>query len=178
MVIEFMLGGVAACGAGFFTNPLEVVKTRMQLQGELKAKGHYRVCYRNVFHAFYAIGKYDGILALQKGLVPALYYQFFMNGLRLGAYQCFVNVKFTQDANGNASLPRCVFAGAIAGCVGAFFGSPIYMVREQTNKLRQQPVDIVRKGWAMDVYFSLLFFYEKKSVSLFWWGRAQLGPPQ
>lgn len=34
--IEFLLGGLATCGAGFFTNPLEVVKTRMQLQGELK----------------------------------------------------------------------------------------------------------------------------------------------
>jgi len=27
-----MLGGLAACGACFFTNPLDVVKTRMQLQ--------------------------------------------------------------------------------------------------------------------------------------------------
>ena len=30
--MEFALGGLAACGACFFTNPLDVVKTRMQLQ--------------------------------------------------------------------------------------------------------------------------------------------------
>ena len=38
--VEFLLGGLATCGAGLFTNPLEVVKTRMQLQGELKV-GRY-----------------------------------------------------------------------------------------------------------------------------------------
>lgn len=41
--VEFLLGGLATCGASFFTNPLEVVKTRMQLQGELRAHGEYAV---------------------------------------------------------------------------------------------------------------------------------------
>ena len=131
-VKEFLLllGGTSACGAGFFTNPLEVVKTRMQLQGELKARGQYTVHYRNVFHAFYAIGKYDGMLALQKGLVPALWYQFFMNGARLGTYQCMINMGLTKNEDGSVSFGRSVFAGALSGCVGAVFGSPIYMVRK------------------------------------------------
>ncbi len=126
--MEFLLGGVAACGAGFFTNPLEVVKTRMQLQGELKARGMYPVYYKNVFHAFYAVAKFDGVLALQKGLVPALWYQFFMNGFRLGAYQGMVNLGLTKDSAGNHSFPKSVVAGALAGCFGATVGSPIYMV--------------------------------------------------
>lgn len=41
--VEFLLGGVASCGACLFTNPLEVVKTRMQLQGELRTHGEYAV---------------------------------------------------------------------------------------------------------------------------------------
>lgn len=44
--MEFLIGGLAACGAGFFTNPLEVVKTRMQLQGELQARGQHAIYYR------------------------------------------------------------------------------------------------------------------------------------
>ena len=64
---EYALGALAACGAGFFSNPIEVVKTRLQLQGELKARGHYQRHYRNPFQAFYAIAKKDGILGLQKG---------------------------------------------------------------------------------------------------------------
>lgn len=84
--MEFAIGGLAAVCAGFFTNPLEVIKIRMQLQGELKARGQHAVHYKNVFHAGYTIAKHDGILALQAGLVPALWFQLFLNGIRLGKF--------------------------------------------------------------------------------------------
>ena len=35
----FSIGAMAACGAVTFTNPFEVIKTRMQLQGELQKTG-------------------------------------------------------------------------------------------------------------------------------------------
>ena len=41
---ECCLAAAAAASACLFTNPLEVVKTRMQLQGELKARGEYARC--------------------------------------------------------------------------------------------------------------------------------------
>lgn len=84
--MEFAIGGAAAMGAGFFTNPLEVLKTRMQFQGELQARGQHAVHYKNVLQAGYIISKNDGILALQKGLVPALWVQLFLNGSRLGKF--------------------------------------------------------------------------------------------
>lgn len=82
--MEYSLGGLAAVGAGFFTNPLEVIKIRMQLQGELTSRGGYVVQYKNFVHAGYVIAKHDGALALQAGLVPALWFQMFLNGIRLG----------------------------------------------------------------------------------------------
>ncbi len=82
-----MLGGVGAACAGLFTNPLEVIKTRIQLQGELQARGQYTVHYRNVFHSFYAVARAESLVSLQKGLVPALWYQLLMNGCRFGLYQ-------------------------------------------------------------------------------------------
>ena len=51
-----------------------------------QARGSYAVHYRNVFHAFYMVGKNDGLLALQKGLVPGLGFQLVMNGIRLGKH--------------------------------------------------------------------------------------------
>ncbi|CAG0884672.1 unnamed protein product [Cyprideis torosa] len=72
---EFVLGGIAAAGACLFTNPIDVMKTRIQLQGELTRgqKKHYR----NMFHGFYVLVKEEGFLAMQKGLVPAMWYQFY-----------------------------------------------------------------------------------------------------
>ena len=126
--MEHLIGGAAACCAGFFTNPLEVAKTRQQLQGELRARGHYTIHYRNVVHAFYTIGKVEGLFALQKGLGPALWYQFFMNGCRLGTYQCLQNFGMTLNKDGTTSVPRNVCAGAVSGTVGALVGSPFYLV--------------------------------------------------
>lgn len=127
-ISEYFLGGLGACGACLFTNPLEVVKTRMQLQGELQSRGSYSRHYRNVFHAFYTIGRVDGLTALQKGLVPGLWYQLFMNGVRLGTYQTLINFGVTKTSKGEVSLPKSVAAGAFAGCVGAAVGSPFYLV--------------------------------------------------
>ncbi|XP_023586777.1 solute carrier family 25 member 35 isoform X2 [Trichechus manatus latirostris] len=125
--MDFLLSGLAACGACVFTNPLEVVKTRMQLQGELQAPGSYQRHYRNVFHAFITIGKVDGLAALQKGLAPALIYQFLMNGIRLGTYGLAESRGYLHTAEGTHSPARSAAAGALAGVLGAYLGSPIYM---------------------------------------------------
>lgn len=82
--MDFVIGGLAAACAGFFTNPLEVIKIRMQLQGELQKKHKHVVHYRNILHAAHQIIKHDGVLSLQKGIVPALWVQLIMNGSRLG----------------------------------------------------------------------------------------------
>lgn len=125
--MDFVLSGAAACGACLLTNPLEVVKTRMQLQGELQSRGTYQVYYRNVFHAFYTIGKVDGLSGLQKGLVPGLVYQFFMNGVRLGSFS-IIEASGYMHTDGRVSAPKTIVAGAVAGVVGAVMGSPVYLV--------------------------------------------------
>lgn len=60
----------------------KVVKTRLQLQGELAKSGTYTKSYRGVFHAIIQIGRHDGVQGLQKGLVPAFGFQFVLNALR------------------------------------------------------------------------------------------------
>uniref|UniRef100_A0A8C5AHT4 Solute carrier family 25 member 35 n=1 Tax=Gadus morhua TaxID=8049 RepID=A0A8C5AHT4_GADMO len=126
--MDFLLSGGAACGACVFTNPLEVVKTRMQLQGELRSRGSYQVHYRNVFHAFYTIGKVEGLAGLQRGLAPGLVYQFVMNGIRLGSYSLIESSGYIYT-DGRVSTFKTTLAGAAAGVAGGVTGSPLYLVK-------------------------------------------------
>lgn len=168
--IEFLLGGLATCGAGFFTNPLEVVKTRMQLQGELKAHGQYSVHYRNALHAFYTIARKDGITSLQRGLVPALFYQFTMNGIRLGTFQVLVNIGFTKNKKGEVSIPRSIVAGAFAGCVGAAVGSPFYMVKTHLQAQANETIAVGHQHPHKSMSHGLYAIYSKHGITGLWKG--------
>ncbi|XP_014348912.1 solute carrier family 25 member 34 isoform X2 [Latimeria chalumnae] len=120
-LVDFTLGATACCLACVFTNPLEVVKTRLQLQGELRARGSYTRHYRGVLQAMVAVTQADGIRGLQKGLSAGLLYQGLMNGVRFGFYSY-------TETTGLMELPGGrVAAGALAGVLGAIVGSPAYL---------------------------------------------------
>uniref|UniRef100_A0A8C6YJT5 Solute carrier family 25 member 34 n=1 Tax=Naja naja TaxID=35670 RepID=A0A8C6YJT5_NAJNA len=120
--VDFVLGAAACCMACVFTNPLEVVKTRLQLQGELRARGSYPRHYRGVLQAMVAVRRADGLRGLQKGLAAGLLYQGLMNGVRFGFYSHAEDIGLTQQPGGTLA------AGAVAGALGAFVASPAYLV--------------------------------------------------
>lgn len=120
--LDFALGALACCAACVFTNPLEVVKTRLQLQGELRARGSYQRHYRGVLQALWVVGRTDGLRGLQKGLSVGLIYQGVMNGVRLGSYSYCEALGITSLHGGS------LLSGAGAGALGAFIASPAYLV--------------------------------------------------
>ncbi|KAL6947219.1 Mitochondrial oxaloacetate carrier protein [Hanseniaspora vineae] len=129
---SFIAGGLAACIAVTVTNPIELVKTRMQLQGELSATNQ-RI-YTNPFQALSVIYKNEGIRGLQKGLSCAYIYQIGLNGCRLGFYEpvrsTLNGVFFSgQDVHKVQSVPVNVVSGALSGIIGAIIGSPLYLVK-------------------------------------------------
>ena len=87
----FVLGGMAACCAvrycyccptylgltrNYFvqvtvSNPAEVAKTRLQLQGELVKSGGVKV-YQNTLDVLIKTSRNEGIRGIQKGLGPAV----------------------------------------------------------------------------------------------------------
>jgi len=69
----FTCGALAACLAVTLSNPAEVAKTRLQLQGEL-AKGGEKV-YKNAIDVFAKTWRNEGIRGMQRGLGLAYAYQ-------------------------------------------------------------------------------------------------------
>ncbi|RCH80902.1 Mitochondrial oxaloacetate carrier protein [Rhizopus azygosporus] len=142
-MVGFIIGGLAACGAVTFTNPWEVVKTRLQLQGELVRAGALTESarpYHNSFQALKVVLEHEGIRGAQRGLSVAYIYQICLNGSRLGLYEpVFSTVKKSLDLTSNGSiLAASVFSGAFAGVVGAVLGSPLYLIK--TRRQSYSPV--------------------------------------
>lgn len=123
---------MAACIAVTFTNPIELVKIRMQLQGELAAVG--QKVYRNPIQGMGVIFRNEGIRGLQKGLVAAYIYQIGLNGSRLGFYEPIRNALNStfypnEESHKIQKVSINVAAGASSGIIGAVIGSPLFLVK-------------------------------------------------
>ncbi|VDC05809.1 unnamed protein product [Peniophora sp. CBMAI 1063] len=126
----FVLGGIAACIAVTFSNPAEVAKTRLQLQGEL-AKGGGKKVYNNVLDVFVKTWRNEGLRGMQRGLPPAYAYQMLLNGSRLGFYDPLrkaLNSLFGLDASVQNPFTS-VAAGAGSGAIGASLGNPLFLIK-------------------------------------------------
>eukprot|EP00438_Fugacium_kawagutii_P026765 Skav216455 [mRNA] locus=scaffold50:716300:717188:- [translate_table: standard] len=117
---EFLLAGASACGAITLTNPVDVVKTRLQLQGELRSTTS---AYTGIGQAMLRIVRQEGLMGLQRGLVAAYLLQFSNVGCRFGFYgslKQFFGMK--QGGHSTSQWLSSMLLGAVSGSVaGAAF---------------------------------------------------------
>nr|XP_033778625.1 solute carrier family 25 member 34 [Geotrypetes seraphini] len=162
--VDLVLGASACCLACVFTNPLEVVKTRLQLQGELRAPGSYPRHYRGVLQAALAVGRADGLRGLQKGLPAGLLYQGLMNGVRFFLYSHAEDAGLTERPGGT------VAAGALAGALGAFVASPAYLVKTQLQSQASAAIAVGHQHNHQSVSGAFETIYRKEGLLGLWRG--------
>lgn len=128
---NFLLGGVATTTAVIFTNPMDVLKSRFQVQGELAQATKENTPYKSLTDAFLKISRNEGfgLNGLQKGLFPAMAYQFVMNGMRLGSYSVLNSMVTNEQDHQIVKFGKKLFCGATAGVIGASVGSPLFMIK-------------------------------------------------
>ncbi|XP_033153160.1 solute carrier family 25 member 35 [Drosophila mauritiana] len=178
---DFVLGGLASVGATFFTNPIEVIKTRIQLQGELAARGTYVEPYKGIVNAFITVAKNDGIMGLQKGLAPALYFQFIINSFRLSIYSEAMERRWMHNRRGEVSYGMGLLWGAIGGVVGSYCSSPFFLIKTQLQSQAAKQIAVGYQHAHTSMTDALRQIYSRNGIRGLWRGsvaalpRAALG---
>ncbi|XP_047971705.1 mitochondrial uncoupling protein 5-like [Salvia hispanica] len=138
----FAEGGAASIVAGCSTHPLDLIKVRMQLQGEaiataapihqsLSALQPPRV---GPISVGLSIIKHDGAKGLFSGVSATVLRQTLYSTTRMGLYE-ILKTKWTDPDTNTLPLARKIAAGLIAGGVGAAVGNPadVAMVQMQAD---------------------------------------------
>lgn len=155
---EVVVSGISVSIANTATNPLDMVKTRMQLQ----PVGH-RV---GMFRTMGMVVADEGVLALWKGLTPSLMRGMFFGGLRLGMYtptkQWLVERERAAAGGGGAapqgvSMSTKVLAGTISGTGAALVCSPTELLktRMQAAAAGHSTMDVIRQVVRQDGFLGL-----------------------
>jgi len=134
-VYKYILTVQSAIIAETMTFPLDITKTRLQLQHELLPRGT-AVAYKGMFGTGLEIVTKEGFTGLYQGLPPALLRHVVYSGIRIGIYE------HIRDAlKGNADefplWKKCI-AGASAGAIGQLIASPTDLVKVRLQSQRRQ----------------------------------------
>ncbi|KAL1569677.1 Mitochondrial uncoupling protein 5 [Salvia divinorum] len=138
----FAEGGVASIVAGCSTHPLDLIKVRMQLQGEAAAiqplsfqsAALHMPPRMGPISVGLSIIRHDGAAGLFSGVSATVLRQTLYSTTRMGLYEILKN-KWTDPDTNSLPLGRKIAAGLIAGGVGAAVGNPadVAMVRMQAD---------------------------------------------
>lgn len=152
----FVEGGIASIVAGCSTHPLDLIKVRMQLQGEshvpnpsLRPAFAYNGAAATTMTNTHfpappprvgpisvgvKIFRTEGIAALYSGVSATMLRQCLYSTTRMGLYEIF-REKWSDPNSGNFPLDRKIAAGLLAGGIGAAVGNPadVAMVRMQAD---------------------------------------------
>ncbi|KAK3211192.1 hypothetical protein Dsin_015898 [Dipteronia sinensis] len=156
----FVEGGIASIVAGCSTHPLDLIKVRMQLQGEnhapvqslrppaLSFQTTTTTTTTSTVHApppprpprvgpvtvGVRIFQQEGVAALFSGVSATVLRQTLYSTTRMGLYE-ILKQKWTDPETRNIPLARKIAAGLIAGGIGAAVGNPadVAMVRMQAD---------------------------------------------
>ena len=138
-----LYGGIASCLAETCTMPVDVVKTRLQMDGAGRARSGRRLLYQGPLDCARQLVRAQGPMALFKGLPPALVRQATYGTLRYGLYSPIRNALMggeplpdeTPSSTTKSPLWKKIVAGGCAGALASAVANPtdLIKVRLQTD---------------------------------------------
>ncbi|XP_030377467.1 mitochondrial uncoupling protein 4C [Scaptodrosophila lebanonensis] len=138
--------------------PLDVTKTRMQLEHEEAKKTGAKV--KNMFTTMYGVGRNEGIKSLYSGLSAMIIRNLLFNSLRVVFYDIIRRQLIYHNEEGKEVLTvaHAFFGGSVAGCMAQFLANPFDIVKvrmqmEGRRRLQGLPTRVHNVGQAFrDIY--------------------------
>ncbi len=129
---NFLYAASAAAAAVVFTNPVDVAKTRLQLQGELRrppsAAGAGRL-YAGPVDCLLQTLRVEGLRGAQRGLATAVTREAVLNFFRIGMFEPVLKVFHPGDDGQPAPLHLKIAAGIATGSTAALISNPLDLMK-------------------------------------------------
>merc|ERR1712086_172695 len=117
--------------AAAVTNPIDVIKIRMQIDG----CGGTKKVFTNPVNCGSAIVKTEGATALYRGLMASLIREGSYSGIRMGMYEPVKQALGATDPD-NSPFYLKVGAGAITGSIGSAIANPLDLLKVQMQSVQ------------------------------------------
>lgn len=154
---KYTLSVLAATCAETVTYPLDLTKTRLQIQGARGMSEGDTIAVSDVRRGFVrtaaGIVKDEGVLKLWQGVTPAIYRHVVYTGCRMGAYEQLREKVLRKNPDGSFPVWKAVVGGLSAGAIGQFLASPtdlikVQMQMEGRRRLEGKPPRVTSAGHA------------------------------
>ncbi|CAM8881135.1 unnamed protein product [Rhodiola kirilowii] len=190
----FIEGGIAAVTAGCSTHPIDLIKVRMQLQGEapppllassstpMRPAFAFHTAAMDMFHNHLSpppklgpisigakIVRTEGVKALFSGVSATVLRQMLYSTTCMGLYDLFKQ-KWSDPVTGQMPLTSKILAGFVSGGIGATVGNPadVSMVRMQADG--RLPVHLRRNY--KSVVDAIMKISEQEGIAMLWRGSS------
>lgn len=135
-LLKYVLSAVAATVAEVVTYPLDLTKTRLQIQGEtafrMQVNGSASLPeHKGMVKTAVGIVQEEGLSKLWQGVTPAVYRHVVYTGCRMVSYEQLRDKVLKREADGSFPVWKAIVGGLTAGALGQFLASPTDLVKVQ-----------------------------------------------
>jgi hypothetical protein len=154
LATNFLYSASAASTAVLFTNPFDVAKTRLQLQGELIEAGKGVKIYNGPIDCMLKTIRIEGLRGAQRGLTTAITREAVLNFFRIGMFSPVLKMYHPHDSP--APIYKKIAAGITTGSTAALICNPLDIIKtrmqaqaygENANVGYQHPFSGVKDGF-------------------------------
>lgn len=168
---KYILCCISATASETVTYPLDITKTRLQIQGEHASLEKFgKTKYRGMIKTAAGIVKEEGATKLWRGLQPAVMRHLVYTGSRMMFYEYSREYILGKEADGYYPFWKSLVGGMTSGALAQFFASPADLVKVQMQMEGRKMFLEKRPSRFKGVFHAFHLLYKENGMVGLWKG--------